>query len=107
MARQLWDKILSGRYLIDKCEPDTGKTKLLTSPDRSEHFNRKSSRSSCFRSGVGCDIFHFCDLLLLLLAVDPQTYEVTMRSGSSDQKAELLTCPAARKLTLAQRYFLF
>jgi hypothetical protein len=41
--------------------------------------------------------------LLLLLAVDPQTYEVTMRSGSSDQKAELLTCPAARKLTLAQR----
>ena len=94
---------MSARYLIDKCQPDTAK-KLLTS--------LKSEIKQVKLLPVRNWVRHFSSfsdlLLLLLLAVDPQTYEVTMRSGgSSDQKAELLTCPAARKLTLAQRYFLF
>ncbi|OWF46685.1 uncharacterized protein LOC110455317 [Mizuhopecten yessoensis] len=44
---------------------------------------------------------------LPLITVDPCSYKVTVKSSDDDETPVHLTCPPARRLALAQRYFLF
>ena len=43
---------------------------------------------------------------LTIFSVNPESYKVTVKSGGDSQE-ELLTCPPAKRIALAQRYFLF